>query len=115
MPLTFMNNFRRSRADAPLDSAAERIIVIYDDVDLATGALRVRSKGPTAAITGSNALSSSILRRVRRVRVGVGAPPGGITPMPDWVLGVFDKPDAEAVGVAVKRAAEAAQEIIARA
>lgn len=92
-PQTFMNN----SGDSVVPLAAyygiheEDIIVVYDDICLEPGHLRIRKKGSAG---GHNGMKSIIARlgseNFPRVRVGVGAKPEHYD-LADWVLGHFDK------------------------
>ncbi len=92
-PQTFMNLSGDSVAPmaAYYGIAVEDIIVIYDDICLESGHLRIRKKGSAG---GHNGMKSIIARlgseEFPRVRVGVGAKPEHYD-LADWVLGHFDK------------------------
>ena len=89
---------------------ADHVLVIYDDVSLPVGKLRVR---PTGSAGGHNGLKSIIQHlgtdQFPRVRLGVGEPPHPDYDTADWVLGVPKGKDAELLADAAKRAAEAAE------
>lgn len=113
-PLTYMNNSGECIREI-LDyfkESEENLIVVYDDIDLAPGKLRVRPQGSAG---GHNGIKSIIKhlgnQNFKRVRIGVGAKPSGWD-LADWVLGHFagqDKLDAEA---GVEKACEAVACII---
>jgi PTH1 family peptidyl-tRNA hydrolase len=90
-PQTFMNDV--GRAVAPLAHfyrvSPERLLVIYDDLDLDQGTVRLRFKGGSGGHKGMR----SIIRQLGtqdfpRVRVGIGRPPGRMDPA-DYVLQNF--------------------------
>ncbi|MDR0406403.1 MAG: aminoacyl-tRNA hydrolase [Clostridiales bacterium] len=95
-PQTFMNLSGESVGEiaAYYKIPPERIIVIYDDVSLAAGRLRIRSKGSAG---GHNGMKNIIYHlksdEFPRIRVGVGAPErDGLI---DYVLGKFSKDEIE--------------------
>ncbi len=107
-PLTYMNlsgDCIKEAADFyKIDPA--HIIVIYDDISLPVGKLRVRAKGSAG---GHNGMKSIIGRlgteEFARVRIGIGEKPAGWD-LADYVLGRFKSEELplmrEAVGNAVK-------------
>ncbi len=88
------------------------LIVIYDDIDLVPGRIRVR---PGGSAGGHNGMKSIIARigsqEFRRVRVGVGAKPAGWD-LADWVLSHFSAEDEEKMKEGRSRAAEAAVRLL---
>ena len=76
----------------------ERIIVIFDDISLPVGRIRVRKSGSAG---GHNGLKSIIARlggeNFPRIRIGVGAKPRPDYDLADWVLGKFPPEDAKAM------------------
>ncbi len=88
---------------------ATKLIVLYDDMDLPLGSIRVRARGSAG---GHNGISS-IIQHLRgqefaRIRIGIERPAGPGEQV-DWVLGHFSKPDLEEVQVAIRQAADAAE------
>ena len=87
---------------------ADHVLVIYDDVSLPVGKLRVR---PTGSAGGHNGIKNIIAHlgtdQFPRVKVGVGNKPRPDSDMAAWVLGKFTGPDKEAMEAAVKKAADA--------
>ncbi|MBE6604675.1 MAG: aminoacyl-tRNA hydrolase [Ruminococcaceae bacterium] len=100
-PQTYMN----LSGDAVREAAAfyhvapDHIIVIYDDVTLDVGRLRVRGKGSDG---GHNGMKSIIARlgsnEFARVRIGVGKKPHPSYDLADWVLSVFSAEELEKLG-----------------
>ena len=76
----------------------ERIIVIFDDISLPVGRIRVRKSGSAG---GHNGLKSIIARlggeNFPRIRLGVGAKPHPDYDLAAWVLGKFPAEDAKAL------------------
>lgn len=109
-PQTYMNLSGEAVREA-LDfyklSPETQMIVVYDDVYIATGKLRIRQKGTDG---GHNGIKSIIYHTstdvFARIRVGVGTPPKGY-PMPDWVLGVIPQTEREAFVSSLERAEKA--------
>ena len=111
-PTTFMNN----SGDAVEEAAdfykipPENILIIYDDISLDVGRLRIRAKGSDG---GHNGMKSIILRlntdKFPRIRVGVGKKPHPDYDLADWVLSRFTKQEGELLMPALTSAAEAAK------
>ncbi len=116
LPQTFMNLSGESVREA-LDfyklDAKTQLLVIYDDIYLDTGKLRIREKGSDG---GHNGIKSIIYHTgtdvFQRIRVGVGKPPSGYS-MPDWVLGRIPENEQERFFDALPRAVAAAELIAA--
>jgi PTH1 family peptidyl-tRNA hydrolase len=83
------------------------MIVIFDDISLAPGNIRVRKKGSAG---GHNGIKSIIARtgtqNFMRVKVGVGEKPAGWD-LADYVLGRFSDEDRTAVELAIRDACDA--------
>ena len=90
-PLTYMN--LSGEAIRPLmnyyDIAVEDLLVIYDDLDLPVGKIRLRQKGSAG---GHNGIKSTIAHlgtnSFNRIRIGIDRPKGDM-PIPNYVLGRF--------------------------
>ena len=110
-PLTYMNLSGDSVAEIinfyKLDPENE-MIVIFDDISLAPGNIRVRKKGSAG---GHNGIKSIIARcgtqNFMRIKVGVGEKPAGWD-LADHVLGHFSREDRALVEDAIKDAEAAA-------
>lgn len=116
LPQTYMNDAGESVGPTrgALKVPLERVLVLYDEIDLPFGEIRVRAGG---GLAGHNGLKS--LRRglgspdFLRVRAGVGRPDSTDPEIvSSWVLGRFREPVDE-VGTLVSGAADAAERIIA--
>ena len=92
---------------------ADHVLVIYDDVSLPVGKLRVR---PTGSAGGHNGIKSIIAQlgteEFPRIRVGVGAKPNPQYDLADWVLSKFSEEDMKALQPALEHAADAAKKIV---
>lgn len=115
-PLSFMN-----LSGGPVQETANyfkidpetEIIVIYDDIDLEPGQIRIRKKGSAG---GHNGIKD-IIRRLGtdnflRIKVGVGAKPKDWD-LADHVLGRFADSERKLVDEAIVRAADAVEMILA--
>ena len=93
-PLTFMNESGQAVGDAIryLDLEPERVIVIYDEIDLMAGKVRVKLGGGAAGHNGIRSISAHIGPYYTRVRIGVGHP-GDKTLVHPHVLSDFAKAD----------------------
>lgn len=115
-PQTFMNlsgESVRSFIDYyKVDEEAE-LIVIYDDISLEPGQLRVRKKGSAGGHNGiKNIIAHLGHDRFLRIKVGVGEKPKGYD-LADYVLSRFPKAEQEAMEDAFCRAANAVEVMIA--
>ncbi len=106
-PQTFMNQSGRSAA-AALEShglGPERLLAVYDDLDLPLGRLRVRAEGGTGGHRGIASIIEELgTSAFPRIRVGIGRPAEGREVL-DHVLSPFDAAEAEPHAAAVERAA----------
>lgn len=93
---------------------AEDVIVIYDDMDLPMGRLRLRSKGGSG---GHRGMESIILQLGKedfpRVRIGIGRPPEGWQVV-DYVLAKFNAEEGLLMATALQKAADAVEGIVAQ-
>lgn len=90
----------------------EDFIVVYDDLDLQPGKLRVRAQGSAG---GHNGIKSIIQHlgtdTFPRLKVGIGRPQPG-QPSADYVLSRFASPERDLIAQTITRAAEAVEAII---
>ena len=110
-PLTYMNlsgDAVKLLVGAYLDST-EDLIVVYDDIDLPTGKLRIRSEGSAGTHNGMRSIVSSLAtERFPRLRFGVrGADYEDARGLRDYVLEGFGTEEQPLVGEAVGRAVDA--------
>ena len=93
-------------------SSPENLVVIYDELDLPFGRIRVRQKGSAAGHRGAMSIMESLAgASFYRVRVGIGRPPEGVEPA-DFVLEPFFRDEVDQLDALVARAAKAALSII---
>ena len=110
MPQTYMNLSGQSVSEAAafykLDPAAE-VIVIYDDIALEPGNIRVRKKGSAGGHNGiKNIIAHLGTQEFQRIRIGVGEKPKEYD-LADYVLGRFSAEDRKLVEEAFATAADA--------
>lgn len=111
-PSTFMNNSGEAVAEAMnfYKLTPDKLLIIYDDISLDVGRLRIRQKGSDG---GHNGIKSIILHtnsdKFPRIRIGVGAKPHPDYDLADWVLSGFPKEQAEALEQSLSNAASAAE------
>ena len=92
--------------------AVEDIIVVFDDMDLPTGRLRLRMKGGSGGHRGIESLLTHLDQdSFPRVRVGIGRPPSGWQVV-DYVLSRFTAEEQPLLAAAIDNAAEAVESII---
>ena len=90
----------------------EDILVIYDDISLDVGQLRLRKKGSAGGHNGiKNIISHLGSDEFQRVRIGVGEKPSGWD-LADYVLGRFKAEEEEAIREALKKTSKACEVII---
>jgi peptidyl-tRNA hydrolase, PTH1 family len=89
-------------------SSPENLVVIYDELDLPFGRIRIRQKGSAAGHRGAMSIMETLAGApFYRVRVGIGRPPQGVEPA-DFVLQPFSPDEVEQLDAVVARAANAA-------
>ncbi|MCD7811524.1 MAG: aminoacyl-tRNA hydrolase [Ruminococcus sp.] len=108
-PNTFMNLSGESVVQAlefyKLD--AKNLIVIYDDISLAPGKLRIRRKGSHGGHNGMRSIVDLTGRDdFPRIKIGVGGKPHPDYDLAKWVLGKFSKEDAEKIKISAENACE---------
>lgn len=108
-PQTYMNHSGESvRALlGHFGSAPEDLIVIYDDLDLPFGRIRIRPSGGAGGHHGVLSITENLAGgQFYRVRVGIGRPPDGVDPV-DFVLADFTSPEVGQLNEVISRASEA--------
>ena len=114
-PQTFMNNSGLSVMDAArfYKLPAERVIVLFDDISLDVGRLRVRADGSAGGHNGIKSIIGALnSQSFPRVKVGVGAKPHPDYDLADWVLSNFTKTEEAALSGVIDDAAAAVLELI---
>ncbi len=104
-PDTFMNLSGQAVQEAMqfYQIPAEHVIVIYDDINLGVGELRIRKKGSDGGHNGmKNIIYLTGADTFPRIRVGIGQKPHPDYDLADWVLSAFSKDDLEKLADAAK-------------
>lgn len=116
-PLTYMNLSGRSvlQLSAYFNIPPQRIVVIFDDISLDIGRLRIRSNGSAGGHNGIKSIISQLgSQDFPRVKVGVGAKPNPDFDLADWVLSAFSASEEKSLQAALDRAADAALCIVSQ-
>ena len=114
-PQTFMNKSGEAVSDAMdfYNIAPENIIVIFDDISLDVGAMRIKRKGSAG---GHNGIKSIIAlcgtQDFPRVKIGIGAKPHPDYDLADWVLSRFSDEDMKKLSEVFDHTAEAVELIV---
>ena len=114
-PLTYMNLSGRSvlQLSAYFHVPPQRIIVLFDDISLEPGRLRIRADGSAGGHNGIKSIIAELgSQDFPRVKIGVGAKAHPEQDLADWVLSAFSASDEKALASALDRAADAALCII---
>ena len=90
----------------------ENIIVIYDDIDLPEGKVRIRAKGGPGTHNGMRSILPHLGENFPRVRVGIGQPLHKDMDLADYVLGKFSKESQNIIESAIETAAKSAVEAV---
>ena len=91
----------------------QRIIVLFDDISLEPGRLRVRPDGSAGGHNGIKSIIQELgSQAFPRVKIGVGGKPDPNADLADWVLSGFTAKEEKALVVALDNAADAALAII---
>ena len=113
-PQTYMNSRGESiRAAADYYKVdPEDILIVYDDISLAPGQLRIRAKGSAGGHNGIKSIIAHLgTQEFPRVKVGVGEKPARMD-LADYVLGRFSKEEQPVIRESADRARAAVAEII---
>ncbi len=114
-PQTMMNNSGVAVAECAkfYKIPVENIIVIFDDISLEPGKLRIRRKGSAGGHNGIKSLIAHLgSENFPRIKIGVGAKPHPDYDLADWVLANFPKKDIPSVRTAIEDGADALEMLI---
>ena len=114
-PQTYMNLSGRSvlLLSAYFNIPPQRIIVMFDDISLEPGRLRIRPNGSAGGHNGIKSIIQEVgSQEFPRVKIGVGAKPNPNYDLADWVLSTFSANEETALAVSLDNAAKAALAII---
>ncbi|MCQ4637064.1 aminoacyl-tRNA hydrolase [Anaerovorax odorimutans] len=112
-PQTFMNLSGQSLREV-MDyyrEEPEHLVVIYDDIDIPTGTIRIRKKGSAGTHNGMRSIVGDLKSdQFPRIRIGMGSSQKG--DLRNFVIGGFSKEEKEPLEEAVRRAVLAAECIV---
>ena len=114
-PQTFMNLSGRSvlQMSAYYAIPPQRVIVLFDDISLEPGRLRIRAEGSAGGHNGIKSIINELgSQDFPRVKIGVGAKPHAEQDLADWVLSSFSATEEKALSAALPYAGDAALCII---
>ena len=93
----------------------ENILIIFDDISLDVGKIRLRRKGSAGGHNGIKSIIAHLSSETfPRIKIGVGNKPHPDYDLIDWVLGKFPKSDEANLKVALDSCTGAIEEILAR-
>ena len=114
-PQTYMNLSGNAVGEAAAfyKIPPEKVVVLYDDISLPTGFLRIRKKGSAGGHNGVKSIIACLgTEEFPRLKIGVGAKADPDEDLKDHVLGKFSKADLETIRKTGERAAEAVALIV---
>jgi len=114
-PQTYMNLSGRAvlQLSAYYSIPPERIIVLFDDISLEPGRLRVRGDGSAGGHNGIKSIIAELgSQNFPRVKIGVGAKPNPEFDLAAWVLSTFSAKEEKDLSFALKNVGQAALLII---
>ena len=114
-PQTYMNLSGRSvlQLSAYFNIPPQRIIVMFDDISMEPGRLRLRANGSAGGHNGIKSIIQEVgSQEFPRVKIGVGAKPNPNYDLADWVLSTFSANEEKNLSVALENGAKAALAII---
>ncbi|HEX6923150.1 MAG TPA: aminoacyl-tRNA hydrolase [Bacillales bacterium] len=111
-PLTYMN--ASGEAIRPFldyyDGSTEELTVIYDDLDLPAGKIRLRQKGGSGGHNGMKSIIAHLgTKEFKRIRIGISHPASSGGDVIDYVLKPFSKKEKPVVHESIERAAGACE------
>ena len=114
-PRTYVNRSGQALTSllARYAAGVDDLLVIYDDLDLPPGKLRLRPNGGSGRHRGMKSIIDALgTQDFARIRVGIGRPPAGMDEV-DYVLGTMAAEERERTVHAVKQVATAVSLIVA--
>lgn len=114
-PQTYMNLSGQAVIEAMsfYKIAPEKVLLIFDDVSLPVGKIRIRKSGSHGGQNGvKNVIALSGSDKFPRVRIGVGEKPDSSWDLADWVLSKFPKNETESINEALCDVYSAAEMIV---
>ncbi len=116
-PQTYMNNSGRAvtQIAAFYKIPKDRIIIIFDDISLDVGKIRMRRNGSHGGHNGMKDIIELMGdNNIARIKIGVGQKPHPDYNLADWVLSKFPESDKENLNAALEKATKATKEIITK-
>lgn len=114
-PQTYMNNSGEAVRQAAqfFKIPPENILVIFDDIDMDVGRLRIRKNGSAGGHNGIKSIIACLgTQEFPRIKIGVGAKPHPDYDLADWVLSKFSAQEQKSLTPAIENAADAALVIL---
>ena len=114
-PQTFMNLSGQAVVEAMqfYKLPPERVIVLFDDISLPVGALRIRRKGSDGGHNGmKNIIYLSGSDAFPRIKIGVGHKPNPQWDLADWVLSTFSAQEQPLMKEAFRHASQAVELLV---
>lgn len=114
-PQTYMNNSGEAVCEAMrfYKLSADRVLLLFDDISLPVGGMRVRRSGSAGGQNGvKSILQLSGSEAFPRIKLGIGAKPHPDYNLADWVLSRFSEKELSLMGETAEKAAAAAQLIV---
>lgn len=116
-PLTYMNNSGRAVLAAAqfYKIPLENILVMYDDISLAPGTVRIRRQGSAGGHNGIKDIIEVFGKdNFPRIKIGVGAKPHPDYDLKDWVLSKFKTEEKEMMEKSLETTVKAVNELLSR-
>ena len=114
-PQTMMNNSGEAVGEAArfYKIPPENIIIVYDDISLDVGKMRIRRKGSAGGHNGIKSIISHLSsENFPRIKIGVGKKPNPEYDLVSWVLGRFPKEQEPELKTALENAVKAVHLIV---
>ena len=114
-PQTYMNNSGSAVSAIAkfYKIPTEKIIIMFDDISLVPGRLRIRADGSAGGHNGIKSIIAEVgSQSFPRVKIGVGAKPHAEMDLADWVLSTFSAQEEKSLKNALEWAGEAALAIV---
>lgn len=116
-PLTYMNLSGKAVGAAAnfYKISPENILVMYDDISLNPGTVRIRRKGSAGGHNGIKDIIEVLgSDNFPRIKIGVGAKPHPDYDLKDWVLSKFKEEERQAVEKSLETTVKAVNELLSR-
>jgi PTH1 family peptidyl-tRNA hydrolase len=108
-PVTFMNNSGEGVAKLSkyYGISPERILVVYDDLDMPSASVRLRAKGGHGGHNGMRSIIAHLgTNEFPRIKIGIGRPPTGGVSIATYVLQCFTPSEEEGIHDAIRQSIE---------